>query len=339
MKLSDFDYSFPPELVAQHPLEERDASRMMVLNRASGLTDHHVFKNFPDYFEEGDVLVLNNSKVFPCRLVTERKTGGRVEVFLLREVKPKVWSCLVSPNRRISAGSLFQFSDDLGGKILDESDDVRTIRLSFEKPLFTILEKIGHVPLPPYIGRPDDGSDLTRYQTVYAGPTGSVAAPTAGFHFTPPILEALKGRGVQVVSVTLHVGIGTFLPIRTETVEEHRMHGEFYGISEEVTDIINENKSHGGRISVAGTTVVRALESAWSEGGVRPEAGYTEKFIHSPYPFKVVDRLLTNFHQPRSTLLVLVSAFAGREAVLKAYEEAILAKYRLFSYGDCMWII
>ena len=340
MKLSDFDYSFPPELVALYPARERDASRMMVLHRATEHIEHKQFRDFADYFEPGDVLVLNNSKVFPCRLLTTCKGGGRLEVLLLREIELKLWECLLSPSKKIDSGTEIIFSDELAGQVVGDFDETRKIRLIYSGELQPLLHKIGHVPLPPYIKRADlPEIDRDRYQTVYADPTGSAAAPTAGFHFTRRVLDTLKEKGVQVVSVTLHVGIGTFLPIRVEAVKNHRMHGEHYEIPTQVAEIVNKTKSNGGRISVVGTTAVRALESAWEKEKISPGPGYTEKFIYPPYSFRVVDRLLTNFHQPQSTLLVLVSAFAGREVVLRAYQEAIRARYRLFSYGDCMWVV
>lgn len=341
MRLSEFDYSYPKELVAFFPTEKRESSRVIALNREKGQMDHRGFVDFPRYFKEGDVLVLNDSKVLPCRLFARKKTGGRIELLLLREIKTGIWECLVSGSGTLKERTELIFSEDLTGEIVDGFGNIRRVRLMYDGSLLRILEKIGHVPLPPYIKRDDQPEiDRPRYQTVYAEKPGSVAAPTAGFHLTPEILSTLKDRGVQITYLTLHVGIGTFLPIRCEKIEEHQMHGEFYEIPAETAEVINRAKREKRAVSVVGTTTVRALESACDEKSkVRAGEGYTTKFIYPPYPFHVVDRLLTNFHQPKSTLLVLVSAFAGREFVLKAYQEAIERRYRLFSYGDCMLII
>lgn len=332
MLLSDFDYSYPPELIALTPADQRDASRMMVLNRTQKSWEHKNFKDIIDYFKTGDVLVFNNSKVFPCRLITKKKTGGRLEVFLVREIEKNIWECLLGNSKRIMAGEKFVFSEELSGEILDDFGETRKIRLSYTGDIFSILDKIGHIPLPPYINREDSLEDHQRYQTIFAQTVGSVAAPTAGFHFTSEILEKLKNKGVQICFVTLHVGLGTFLPIRTDVIEEHDMHGEYYEISEESAEIINSAKKEGRRVTSIGTTATRALESSVnSTGQITSGLGYTKIFITPSYTFKMVDRLFTNFHQPQSTLLVLVSAFANREFILKAYQEAISKKYRLFS--------
>lgn len=341
MQLSDLNYSYPPELVALHPLRERDASRMMVLDREKREKSHRFFKDFPSFFSKGDILVLNDSKVFPCRLLTKKKTGGSVEILLIREVTPSVWECLVSDSKKISKGTEFIFSDQLKGEITNGSDEVRQIKLFCEGEILSILAKIGHTPLPPYIKRKEEPVlDQERYQTIYAEKVGSVAAPTAGFHFSSEIMRQLKDRGVQICFITLHVGIGTFLPIRVSQLKDHQMHGEYYEISTETAEAVRRAKQDGRSVSVVGTTAVRALESAWDPSSViREGRGYTEKFIYPPYEFKIVDRLLTNFHQPKSTLLALVSAFAGGDFILDAYGEAITRKYRLFSYGDCMLIM
>ncbi|MDO8519793.1 MAG: tRNA preQ1(34) S-adenosylmethionine ribosyltransferase-isomerase QueA [Deltaproteobacteria bacterium] len=331
MNLSDLDYSFPPELIALHPPKERGTSHLMRLDRKTGEISHHRFAEFSSFFQKGDLLIVNDSKVFPARLLAAKKTGGKIEILLVREVEPHLWECLVTG--KVRSDEELKFSDELSGIVLGEGEN-RRIRLSYEGDLLPILEKIGHVPLPPYIKRPDEPDDRKRYQTVYAEPIGSIAAPTAGLHFTPEILEALKAKGVQIAPVTLHVGPGTFLPIRSENLADHKMHREYYEIPESTALAIRKAKKDGRQVCVVGTTAVRALESSLGEAG----KGSTEKFIFPPYEFKIVDRLLTNFHQPRSSLLALVSAFAGLEAVQQAYAAALAEKYRLFSYGDCLWI-
>lgn len=341
MQLRDFNYTFPQELIAHYPADKRDSSRMMVLDRTGRTIDHRSFVHFSDYFKRGDVLVLNDSKVFLGRLFGKKKTGGNIEVLLLREIESNVWECMANNSRRLGKGVELIFSNELSGTILDEDGDIRRIQLTFKGSFSDIIENIGHVPLPPYIKRADEPLvDRDRYQTVYAEKTGSAAAPTAGFHFTSEILDSLKKRGVRIVYVTLHVGAGTFLPIRTENICDHSMHGEFYTVPEETAKVINQAKEEGRSITAVGTTAVRTLESACDKSGrIESGPGYTEKFIYPTYRFCVVDRLLTNFHQPKSTLLVLVSAFAERDLIFKAYEEAIEKRYRLFSYGDCMIIL
>ena len=340
MLLSDFDYDYPEDLVALYPPEKRDASRLMVLDRKTKTWEHKKFKDILSYFQSGDVLVFNNSKVFPCRLLTQKKTGGKLEVFLVRELSQNIWECLLGDSKKINAGEKFDFGENLRGEILDEYGETRKIRLDYTGNLFDILDSVGHIPLPPYIRRNDDSKlDRERYQTVFANPIGSVAAPTAGFHFTPEIMTVFKNAGVHICFVTLHVGLGTFLPIRTEKILEHKMHGEYYEISEETARVINQAKKDKRLVTVVGTTALRALESSiCSDGTVKTGRDFTEKFITPPYEFKVADRLLTNFHQPRSTLLVLISAFTDRQFILDAYREAVRQKYRLFSYGDCMLI-
>ncbi|HBF13251.1 MAG TPA: tRNA preQ1(34) S-adenosylmethionine ribosyltransferase-isomerase QueA [Deltaproteobacteria bacterium] len=342
MNLSDLDYTYPPTLVVHYPLDKRESSRMMVLDRQKKTWQHSFFDRFVDHFQAGDVLVLNDSKVFPCRLVTKKETGGKLECFLIREIKPKVWECLISSSKKNPPGMELSFASDLRGVLGGEiGDGLREISLFYTGNLFEILSRIGHVPLPPYIKREDDPSfDPHRYQTVYARHTGSVAAPTAGFHLTPAILDQLKVKGVDLCFVTLHVGLGTFLPVRTENLKDHVMHREYFEITEGVAHKVNQAKKEKRKISVVGTTAVRALESAANnEGVLSPMRCFTDIFIHPPYRFKIVDRLLTNFHQPRSTLLALVCAFAGHDFVLDAYGEAMREKYRLFSYGDCMFIL
>lgn len=343
MKLSDFDYSYPKHLVAQKPLDERDASKLMVVNKQTQKFEHKSFKQIKDYFKAGDVLVINDSKVFPCRLKIIRPSGGKGEIFLIRQLQEETWEAMVSPSKRIRKGTVFDLKNKLRIEILDEDNATgrRHVRLMYQGLLDDVLNEIGEVPLPPYITREaQDQNDKDRYQTVYASPVGSVAAPTAGFHFTQAILDQLAHEGVILCSVTLHVGLGTFLPIRTDNIKNHKMHGESYAISEETASIIRLAKREGRRVTVVGTTAVRALESAAVDAAdvLKSGMGYTEIFISAPYSFRVVDRLITNFHQPKSTLLVLISAFAGYGLVRRAYQEAIENNYRLFSYGDSMLI-
>lgn len=339
MLLSDFDYTYPLELIAFHPAGKREASRMMTLDRQKTSIFHKNFVDIADFFQAGDVLVMNKSKVFPSRLIGKKPTGGLVEVFLLQEISGPIWECLLKGSARVKRGVAITFAKDFIGEVLDDHGEIRRIRLKHEGSLFTLLDQIGKIPLPPYINREDQPEDRERYQTVYAQVRGSVAAPTAGFHFTDEILNQLKAKGVHLAFVTLHVGAGTFLPIRSEKIKEHTMHGEFFEIPQETASVINQAKKEGRRISVVGTTSVRSLESACDDEGVlRAGKGFSRKFIYPPYTFKVVDRLLTNFHQPKTTLLLLVAAFAGKEFLFKAYGQAICEKYRLFSYGDCMFI-
>lgn len=354
MKVSELDYTFPKELIAQNPMAKRGASRMMMVRRSQKDCSHDLFSEFPSHFKKGDLIVLNDSKVLPCRLIGRKKTGGRVEFLLVRQddqpivgagLRPalekfSVWSCLVKNGKGIKKGDRFEFSENFSGILLDDEGPERRIELHYDGDFFSLLKKVGHVPLPPYINRNDLPSDHERYQTIYARNPGSVAAPTAGFHFTEEILGELEVKGVQIAKVTLHVGIGTFLPIRTETVEAHTMHAEHFDIPEKTANLICKTKKEGGKVTAVGTTTVRALESAWDPAhGVRSGRGYTEKFIYPPCTFNVVNHLLTNFHQPKSTLLALVMSFGGEELIREAYREAIAHKYRLFSYGDCMLIV
>ncbi len=341
MKLSDFDYSYPEELVAHYPPEQRGDSRLMHVNRANGEIHHSHFKHFGDFLNAGDVLVLNNTQVIPARLVTKTPGGGRQECLLLRELEPHRWECLLSRSGRIKKGDVLSFGEKLSLTVLDDAgQDTRQVLVKSQNPFREILDELGEVPLPPYIKRAEEKTlDRARYQTVFSGEEGSAAAPTAGLHFTEEILLTLRAKGVRIHFLTLHVGIGTFLPIRTDSIDDHRMHGEFYQIPIETALAVNEAKKNGRQVSVVGTTSVRALESATLPTGIlQAGSGYTEIFIRPPYQFKIVDRLLTNFHQPKSTLLVLVSTLAGKELISRAYTEAVREKYRLFSYGDCMWI-
>ena len=319
----------------------------MILDRHSKSIAHKKFSNIVDYFQDGDVLVLNNSKVFPCRLVTQRASGGRQEILLLERIQNEtrekdgceVWRVMVNANRKVKYKDEFNFPG-LKITVLDENGATRLARLDFLGDLMSALEKIADMPLPPYIRRANEVLDRARYQTVFAKSEGSVAAPTAGLHFTPILLENLKAKGVKIAEVTLHVGPGTFLPVRTDDITEHKMHEERFTISEESCHIINAAKASGRKVTAVGTTSVRVLETLAKESTIlKAQTGATDIFIHPPYAFRLVDQLLTNFHQPESTLLILVSAFANREFVLDAYKEAIREHYRLFSYGDAMLIL
>jgi S-adenosylmethionine:tRNA ribosyltransferase-isomerase len=342
MLISDFDFALPDELIAQEPLARRDASRMLAVDGAAGAWRDEAFTDFPTHLRAGDVMVLNNTKVFPARLAGRREpTGGRVEVFLIRELEPLVWETLARPGRRLMPGRRVTFG---GGRLRAEvlaaaSDGRRTVRFSGDEPFAALVDELGRTPLPPYIKRDADGSDADRerYQTVYARQRGAIAAPTAGLHFTPQILQQVKERGARVVEITLHVGYGTFEPVRAADVAQHRVAAESYEIAPEAAEIINETRAGGGRLLAVGTTTTRALESAADDAGrIRAGAGQAALTITPGYRFRAVDALLTNFHLPQSSLLLLVSAFAGREFVLAAYAHAVAARYRFYSYGDCM---
>lgn len=347
--LSDYNYPFNESQIALHPAARREDSRLMLLERLHQTVAHQNFCDIAQHFVPGDVLVLNDTKVFPCRLVTTRQTGGRQEILLLNSLEPTAdgqnaplrrqnWRVLLNASKKIKNGDIFEFP---GLRVTIDSGDgnERTARLDYEGNLTDILAQNADMPLPPYIRRGNVTEDRERYQTVFARDAGSVAAPTAGLHFTLELLETLKQRGVIVVTLTLHVGPGTFLPVRAEDITQHRMHTERYAISPQACDAINAAKREGRRVTTVGTTSTRVLESL-AQMGSRIEAGQgeTDIFIYPPFQFKIVDRLITNFHQPESTLLMLVSAFAGREFVLNAYAQAVSADYRLFSYGDAMLI-
>jgi S-adenosylmethionine:tRNA ribosyltransferase-isomerase len=345
--LSDFDYELPSELIAQEPLPERDASRLLLLNKSSGAMSHHVFRELPEFLRAGDCLVQNDTRVIPARLLGTRKGSTKqVEILLTRPLgnamDPAGYEAMARPARKLQPGAVV----DVGGvdiEIVEALDPRRRIvRFPPGLDIAAFLEKEGHVPLPPYIERQDAHADKERYQTVYAETAGAVAAPTAGLHFTPALISELESRGVFVARITLHVGPGTFLPVTSENPSEHRMDREFYRISSSAAYAIGRTRRAGGRIIAVGTTVVRALETAARQEdgvwGVGADEGWTEAFIYPPYTFRVVDALITNFHLPRSTLLMLVSAFAGREHILAAYHEAVSQRYRFYSYGDAMLI-
>ena len=341
MRTSEFYFNLPNELIAQTPSDKRGESRLIVLNKQSGSLDHKIITEFPDIVEEGTLIVVNNSRVRKARIYGVSKNGGKIEFLLIKQISPNSWETIVSKRKKQKKGKEYLFPGDLTGTITvyNETQTVISFSGSVDD---SWLEKYGHVPLPPYIKRKDTKEDTDRYQTVYAENTGSVAAPTAGLHFTENILNELKERNIDMVSVTLHVGLGTFLPVRTQTVEEHKMHTEEYEISEKTAAKINQAKKEGRKILAVGTTSVRTIESAWkgsvAEGSLKPGKGSTDIYIYPGYEFKVVDQMLTNFHTPDSSLILLVSAFAGKENIKKAYLEAIAKKYRFFSYGDVMLI-
>lgn len=342
MQLSDFDYNLPEELIAQEPLDQRDASRMLVIDRKAGTWHDSHFKSFPDHVRKNDVVVVNNTRVFPARLIGKRDpSGGRVEVLLTREIEPTIWEGLVRPAQRLRIGSRLLFGEDLHAEVLDWSTSgLRQMR--FDGPLESSLESLGQTPLPPYIRRPEGTSpaDRERYQTVFARERGAIAAPTAGLHFTEKINETLLERGARLVEITLHVGYGTFEPVRVENLDDHRVAGEFIQIRDDAASTINECRAAGGRVIAIGTTTTRALESAaGKDGKINPTSTETDLTILPGYQFRVTDAMVTNFHLPRSSLLLLVSAFAGRELILSAYQHAVEQRYRFYSYGDCMLVI
>lgn len=341
MKVKDFYYYLPEELIAQKPPERRDMSRLMVLYRETGDIEHRIFRDIIEYLKPGDCLVLNNSRVIPARLIGQRiDTGGKIEFVLLRRLERDVWEVLVKPGRRARIGKKFLFGDgELIAEVLETTPvGGRIVRFKYEGVFEELLDRLGNMPLPPYIK--EKLEDRERYQTVYSKEEGSVAAPTAGLHFTEELLQKIGERGVKTVYITLHVGLGTFRPVKVERVEEHRMHSEYYRIDEESARVINSTVEEGGRIIAVGTTACRTLETAAAEDGrVSCGDGWTDIFIYPGYRFKAVDGLITNFHLPESTLLMLVSAFAGRERILRAYQVAVQERYRFFSFGDAMLII
>lgn len=341
LKTSDYDFELPPELIAQDPLTDRSGSRLLTLDRDSGAVGHHRFREITDYLRPGDCLVLNNTKVIPARLYgVKEETGAVIEVLLLRRRENDLWETLVKPGKKARAGTQLIFGDgELTGVVSDVLEDGnRLIRFTYEGIWEEVLDRLGEMPLPPYITH--KLQDRTRYQTIYARYEGSAAAPTAGLHFTEQLLREIEAKGVSLVYVTLHVGLGTFRPVKVENIQEHLMHSEWYEVTEEAAERINRSKREGGRILCVGTTSCRTVESAANESGiVRPGQGSTEIFIYPGYRFRVLDGLLTNFHLPQSTLLMLVSALAGREHVLAAYEEAVRERYRFFSFGDAMLIL
>ncbi|KAB1439507.1 tRNA preQ1(34) S-adenosylmethionine ribosyltransferase-isomerase QueA [Candidatus Galacturonibacter soehngenii] len=340
MKLSDFNFDLPEELIAQDPIEDRSSSRLLVLDKNSGEIQHHVFKDIIDELQEGDCLVVNDTKVIPARLIGNRVgTDGRIEVLLLKRKADNVWETLVKPGKKAKIGTKITFGEGLLiGEVIDIVEEGnRLIRFEFEGIFEEILDKLGEMPLPPYITH--ELKDKNRYQTVYAKHEGSAAAPTAGLHFTNELLKAIEDKGVVIAKVTLHVGLGTFRPVKVDNILEHHMHSEFFFIEESEANKINQAKKAGKRVISVGTTSCRTLESAASQDGVvKATSGWTEIFIYPGYQFKVIDGLITNFHLPESTLLMLVSALAGKEHILNAYKTAVNERYRFFSFGDAMFI-
>ncbi len=339
MLLREFEYDLPEELIAQTPCEKRDHSRLMVLDRNDKSINHKHFYDIKNYLKKGDTLVFNDTKVMPARLIGHRaKTGGKVEVFLLKRIEGNKWETLVKPGKKAQIGNIIEFSDELSCEVIDHTDfGGRIVEFHYQGIFEEILDRLGETPLPPYIH--EKLADKNRYQTVYARENGSAAAPTAGLHFTKELLEEIKAMGVNLAFVTLHVGLGTFRPVNVDNIEEHVMHKEFYHVEKEAADIMNKTKENGGRVIAVGTTSIRTLESAAKEDGtIAPTAAETGIFIYPGYKFKLVDAIITNFHLPKSTLIMLISAFAGREYVLSAYKEAVKEKYRFFSFGDAMFI-
>lgn len=340
MKTSDFYYDLPEELIAQDPLEDRSSSRLLVLDRKTGEREHRVFRDLVEFLNPGDCLVVNNTRVIPARLMGVKEgTGAGIEVLLLKRCEDNVWETLVKPGKKARPGARISFGDGLLiGEVLEVVEEGnRRIRFTYEGIFEEILDQLGQMPLPPYITH--QLKDKNRYQTVYARHEGSAAAPTAGLHFTPELLKRIEDKGVKLAHVTLHVGLGTFRPVKVEDVTQHHMHSEFYMIEEEQARLINETRAAGGRVICVGTTSCRTLESAADETGViHAGSGWTDIFIYPGYRFKIMDALITNFHLPESTLLMLVSAFAGKERVMAAYKEAVEERYRFFSFGDAMYI-
>ncbi len=341
-----YDYDLPQDLIASRPLDRRDASRLLALDRASGTLEDRSFGDLPEMLASGDALVVNDSRVFPARLLGEKPTGARAEVLLIRPVDgfeaedPRVWEAIVRPGGKLRPGRRVEVAPGFAVEIVDSAaDGSRTVRLEGDGDGWELLRRHGHVPLPPYIERPDDDHDRARYQTVYAEPVGSVAAPTAGLHFTRALLDDIERRGVSVVELTLHVGIGTFRPVAAERIEDHRVHAERYRFSVEAAGVLNDVRSAGGRVWAVGTTSCRVLETVCDASGrFTPGSGSTDLFVRPPYRFRGVDALVTNFHLPRSSLLMLVSAFAGAEQTFAAYRHAVSEHYRFYSYGDAMVI-
>ena len=340
MKTDDFDYELPEELIAQTPLEKRDSSRLLILDKKTGDIEHKHFSDIIDYLEKDDILVLNNTKVLPARLIVEKEeTKAVIEILLLKNIKNDIWECLVKPARRIKVGTIVSFGDGLlKAKCIKELDEgIRHFELIYDGILYEILDKLGTMPLPPYIH--EKLADQSRYQTVYAKEIGSAAAPTAGLHFTEELLKKIKDKGINICYVTLHVGLGTFRPVNVENVNEHKMHSEYYEMSKDVAKILNDAKKNNKRIISVGTTSTRVLETVVSKyNEFRECSGFTDIFIYPGYKFKAINALITNFHLPKSTLVMLVSALAGKDNILNAYKIAVKEKYRFFSFGDAMFI-
>lgn len=338
MNKSDFYYELPEELIAQTPIEPRDASRLLVYDRSTNTIEHKHFYDLPDYLHKGDVLVINNTRVLPARIYgVKAVTGAKVEFLLHKRINLTDWEVLVKPAKKASVGGKFVFSDKLSAEVIEyEGEGLRKVRFTFDGVFEDVLSAIGEMPIPPYIH--EKLKEQERYQTVYAKENGSSAAPTAGLHFTPELLNKLRAMGVEIVEVLLHVGLGTFRPVKADDITEHKMHSEYYCVTQKAADEINAAKAEGRRIIAVGTTSVRVLESAFRDGKLHAESGETSIFIYPPYKFKAVDALVTNFHLPESTLIMLISAFMGRENALKMYETAVKERYRFFSFGDACFI-
>jgi len=338
LNITDFDYPFDPLLIAQYPLEKRDQSRLLVLDRINGKTAHRTFSDIGEYLRAGDILVLNNTRVFPCRLIGEKEeTGGRVELLLIKQSGENRWE--VISNKKLKEGTIIRFSKTCRCEVTGKYGTNYIVKFHYTSDWKELLSEIGQMPLPPYIRRAPSTEDRERYQTVYASEEGAIAAPTAGLHFTDELLGNLSLKGIRTVYVTLHVGIGTFRPVKSEFIDRHRMEHEQFNVSKEVVDLIRQTREKKGRVIAVGTTSVRALEQAALTGDLRPAEGETGIFIYPGFKFKVVDAMITNFHLPKSTLIMLVMALAGRENILRAYDEAVLQRYRFYSYGDAMLII
>ncbi len=339
MKTSDFFYDLPQSSIAQRPLKRRDQSKLMVIDRQNNTISHDIFADVIDYLKSGDCLVLNNTAVLPARLFGQRSSGARVEFLLLTEIAKNCWQCLVKPGRKARVGDKFSFGNQLTAEIVDlGKGGTRHVQFDYQGNFYQIIEQLGEMPLPPYIN--ETLQDKDRYQTVYRQVSGSAAAPTAGLHFTEELLERIKAKGVNIAHLTLHVGLGTFRPVGAENIEDHDMHAEWYALNEATARLIAETKQRGGRVVAVGTTAVRTLESVYrNEGSIKPSSGWTDIFIYPGYAFNVVDALITNFHLPESTLLMLVSAFYDRQKVIDAYNVAVEQNYRFFSFGDAMLIL
>ena len=340
MRVSEFYYDLPEELIAQEPLEDRKQSRLMVVDKETGVIEHRIFKDIIEYLNPGDCLVLNDTRVIPARLLGEKEgTGGKIEFVLLKNTGGDIWEVILKPGKRARPGARFVFGNgELKAEVIDIVDEGnRLVRFEYDGVFEQILDKVGIMPLPPYINKKLE--DKERYQTVYSKHKGSAAAPTAGLHFTKELLEQIKEKGIEIAYVTLHVGLGTFRPVKVENILDHKMHSEYYSIKEEDCNKINNAKKQGGKVIAVGTTSSRVLETIGDQSGLlKPKSGWTDIFIYPGYNFNVVDKLITNFHLPESTLLMLVSALAGRDTIMKAYSEAVKEKYRFFSFGDAMFI-
>lgn len=340
MKVTDFDFYLPEELIAQCPLEKRDEARLMLLDKNTGEIEHKIFKDIIDYLESGDCLVLNDTRVLPARLIgSKENTGGKIEFLLLKRIDKDKWETLVKPGKRAQVGTRFVFGDgELRAEVVSvEEDGNRIVQFEYEGIFEEVLDKLGQMPLPPYIKEKLEDKEM--YQTVYSKEQGSAAAPTAGLHFTEELLKKIEEKGVNIAFLTLHVGLGTFRPVKVENIQDHNMHSEYYTMSKETADIINKAKKSGKKVIAVGTTSCRTLETIGDDRGeVREQSGWTDIFIYPGYKYKVVDRLITNFHLPESTLIMLVSALAGREKIMNAYNTAVKERYRFFSFGDAMFI-